>query len=412
MPLRASLVRAAVFVVALSASRAFAVETLSLPLTADGLDAFLAGQAEPTLPGLLDALPASLQENFVLVHTSRSMQRATTATPRQVMFGSDARFLLAVGSVPEDPRFDEAEFAEFDPATGLYHYGTISFVAGARPTVRRNVAFCQNCHGTPARPIWGEYPTWSGVYGDEHGAVAAATKADFQAFLAAAPTAPHYRHLRFAPDASGATFLLPTRYYPYPNTDFNHELGNTVALGTLTRIQRHGDLRRWGAAALATNSTLDCIGADAWPDVVRRVNAAYSAIQANYPATTRSDVKAMRLAGVEPLTELSLDQFGATPGRGPVWQTGAYRLEEAIAFQLVVALSAEDSALKALFAPEQATIDGIERRALLVGAERAAALERSSSWFLFFEVFDPLVADRERHEAVCANLLHHLSDDF
>ena len=88
--------------------------TLTLPLNAADIATFLAEQNNPTVESFLAALPTSLSQSFVLMHESRSMQQATPRLPRQILFGSDARFLLAVSGVPEDPRYNELEFAEFE----------------------------------------------------------------------------------------------------------------------------------------------------------------------------------------------------------------------------------------------------------------------------------------------------------
>ncbi len=385
---------------------------LSLPLTAPGLASYLASHPAATLDEFLAALPPSLHENFVLMHASKSLHQATPSAPRQILFGSDARFLLAASGVTTDPRYQLLEFAEFDATSGRYRFGTIDFSRAGLPTVTEDVARCAGCHGTPTRPIWGQYPRWEGAYGDEHGTVDAAVKEAFAAFVTASGASPRYRHLVFAKDPSGVTFELSARYYPYPNTDFNHELGNTVALGTLTRLKKSAGYNRWRHAALATNPALSCIDSDAWATVVRRVNAAYSGIQDRFPPTSRPDVKVLRLLGVDPVTELSLEQLAGDAGRGSgaQYQTGAYRLEEALGFQLLLDVMAEDATLKNAFADARETIDFIAGKARLIGADRADALRRSSSWFLFFDVFDPVTASDSRLDAVCGRLAELLGE--
>ncbi len=367
-----------------------AANTLTLPMNAGDIATFLAEQNNPTVESFLAALPMSLSQNFVLMHESRSMQQATPRQPRQILFGSDARFLLAVSGVPEDPRYNELEFAEFEPTTGRYHFGVISFVANGPATVTKDVAFCQNCHGAVPHPIWAPYPDWKGAYGNDRGAIEKDLQQDFAAFFAAAPTSPRYQHLSFRKTADQTSFLLPTRYYPYPNTDFNHELGSTIALGTLTRLKNHPSYNTWSVAALAASSSLYCSKTNAWFDLLQKINTAYAPIASQYTPTSKLDVKALRLLGVDPVTDLSLEKMADIPGGGGAWQTGAYRLEEAVAFQILVDTFTRDSALESLFASEKETIDRIKRRSLLVGEERAKALETSAAWFLFFDVFDPI----------------------
>lgn len=383
----------------------FAGTELRMPLSADGIIDFLEEQMNPSVDNFLAALPPSMKENFVLMHESRSLQRATPQQPRQILFGSDARFLLAVSGVPEDPRYKEIEFAEFEPATGRYHFGVISFSDSAKPKVTKDVALCQNCHGSLPHPVWAPYPDWQGAYGNDRGVIEGTLKQNFAAFLASAPTTPHYQHLRFRKTADGSTFLLPTRYYPYPNTDFNHELGNTVALGTVTRMRMSPDYKRWSAAAVAADPALNCYKSKVWPDLTKKITAAYNPIQSRYAPTSRTDVKVMRLLGVDPAVELSLEKMADVPGSGGGWQTGAYKIEEAISFQLLFDTLSNDPTLTTLFATERTTIDRIKHYSNLKGEARAQALRTSSSWFLFFDVFDPVGKTPKRRDAVCERLI-------
>lgn len=379
--------------------------TLTLPLRTDTIATYLADQNNPTVESFLAALPQSIKQSFVLMHDSRSMQRATPQQPRQILFGADARFLLAVSGVPEDPRFNELEFAEFEPSTGRYHFGTISFAPNGPATIKKDVAFCQNCHGATPHPIWAPYPDWKGAYGNDRGAIEEGLKQDFAAFLTAAPSSPRYQHLSFRKTNDQSTFLLPTRYYPYPNTDFNHELGNTMALGVATRLKAHPSYNRWSAAALATSTSLYCSKSNKWFELAKKINTAYAPIASQYAPTSRLDVKTFRLLGVDPVVELSLEKMAGVPGGGGAWQTGAYRLEEAITFQLLIDTIGRDPALESLLAPEKEPISRIKSRSLLVGEERAKALETSSAWFLFFDVFDPVNKSQTRRDTICGHLI-------
>jgi hypothetical protein len=377
---------------------------LAFPLTAAGLRGYLAERPGTTLEGLLAALPPSFTGSFVLMHTSLSRQQATPARPRQIIFGPDARFLLAVAAVPGDPLLETLEFAEFDPAGGAYHFGTVTFTPGQAPLVDADVALCADCHGTPTRPIWAQYPTWPGAYGDDQGHIDPALQSAFAAFAAAAPADPRFRHLPFSAAKDGSTFGLTSRVYPYANTDFNHELGNTVAIGILARLKSRGDYakRRW--AALAASPSLGCIDSSAWYDIKGTIEKEYAATAVlSYPPAADLETMAYRLMGVDPVAEWSLDQVAA--GRGDAtpggWQTGAYLLEEAVTFQVLVDAAKDDEGVKGILAPVQDVVDGIVGKRGLVGEERAEALKESYAWYQYFEVYDPLKRDVER---VCGYL--------
>jgi hypothetical protein len=393
-----------------AAARAAAPE-LELPISPASLEAYAAAHPSATLEDFLADLPRTIVDSFVLLGATESLQLAEPVSPRVIHFGSDARFLLATSGVPKDPRYDVAEFAAFDDATGVYRFGTVTFTPTAPPLVETDVALCEACHGKPTRPIWGQYPTWPGAYSDNEGRVAVTSRGDFRTFVGSAKSRPHYKHLRFESAADGSTFLLSSRKYPYANTDLNHEIGNTVALGTRTRMRAAPDYDKWLWAVLATTPSLSCIDTDVWSDITRRVDAAYQAgPAASYPPTTRRDVKAMRLLGVDAPSDLSLEGkvARAASGSAGAWQTGAYRLDEALAFAVLQDAMDRDLSFRAVFSAQRASIDAIAARTLLVGEARAAALKTSYAWFLFFDVFDPVVSDRRRHEDACGKILAHL----
>ena len=74
------------------------VLALTLPLTAPKLAAYLSEHPDATLESLLEDLPAPMHESFVLMHRTRSLHQASPEAPRQILFGSDARFLAAASA--------------------------------------------------------------------------------------------------------------------------------------------------------------------------------------------------------------------------------------------------------------------------------------------------------------------------
>jgi hypothetical protein len=385
--------------------------SMTLPLSAAKVEDYLATAHVTTVEDFLASLPDSLHGSFVLVNDSGSLQRASPERPRQILFGPDARFLIGVGAVAGDPRAEEIEFADFQAEDGRYHFGTIVFSPGQAAKVTHDDRHCLGCHGRTPRPIWGQYPDWAGAYGDDQGRIEPALQERFAAFAAAAPSDPRYQRLHFAAGAGGATFLLVDRAFPYANSAFNHELGNTVALGAVTRMRAQPDWRHLRWATLAASPALGCIATDAWFDLQQWLAAAYARLPSRHPANTDPYAQALRLSGLDPLDDLSLEtQTGATTGTMGLWQTGAFQLQEAIAFQLLVGGIADDATLAGQFAEEKETIDAIEQHAQLTGEARAEALKHSYAWYDFFDVFDPVARLQERLDAVCGRLTAHLKD--
>ena len=78
---------------------------------------------------LLPLLPAEFRSRFVLVHSSRSLQGATAAFPRVILFGLDARFILSFSGDPQLKGYDSLETIEFDDLTRKFHFRSISEIS-------------------------------------------------------------------------------------------------------------------------------------------------------------------------------------------------------------------------------------------------------------------------------------------
>ena len=106
-----------------------------------------------TIDEFLKHLPLPLRENYVFMEQSRSLARATVEQPRAILFGTDARILIAVSSMPSDPLFNVIEVLQQDATTGVWSFRLIDFRSGA-PVLTPAPEVCSTCHGHPARPIW------------------------------------------------------------------------------------------------------------------------------------------------------------------------------------------------------------------------------------------------------------------
>jgi hypothetical protein len=118
-----------------------------------------------SVPELLGALPESLRSHFVLMTRSRSPEPASPEGPRVILYGEDARQVVAF-----DRFMDSVQMMTFDDASSTFAFREVTFpeVAG-RPTMvvsEANPARCTSCHGVPARPVWDTYPVWPGALGE------------------------------------------------------------------------------------------------------------------------------------------------------------------------------------------------------------------------------------------------------
>lgn len=176
----------------------------------DGLEAGHVG----TVEALVAALPGSLRDAYALAFASRSLQGASFASPRAILYGTDATFIVTFNGEAPERGHATVETMEFDASANRFVLREIGFAADGDPAGRSisepNPARCLACHGTPARPIWDLPPAWPGIYGERYGAgLSSAEKAGIEAFLARQPTHPRYRYLEDA-----TRFAARSNYVP------------------------------------------------------------------------------------------------------------------------------------------------------------------------------------------------------
>ena len=190
-----------------------------------------------SIEDLLPALPESLRLHYALVFASRSLQGASFESPRVILFGPDARFVVAFGGDPNQRGYNVLETMEFNDRSGqflLREFEFQSHASGAAPVLisEPNPSRCQRCHGTPARPVWDSHPLWPGVYGERYNAsLSIEEQVGIRQFLARQGADARYRHLlgtdRFA---NRETFRpsAQSRYSGTPPESPNAELSRLL----------------------------------------------------------------------------------------------------------------------------------------------------------------------------------------
>ncbi len=119
-----------------------------------------------TITGLLNSLPDHYRNNFSLVEHTRGEGQSDLNFPRIVLFGPDGRFMLNVGTKPEDPKYNLLDGAELNSETGHWEFSQLDFTK-RKPMLIKEPNECKRCHGREnPRPIWGTSLDWPGVFGD------------------------------------------------------------------------------------------------------------------------------------------------------------------------------------------------------------------------------------------------------
>ena len=137
-----------------------------LNMTIDGMQAFVQSNQIKSIEQLLNHFPNHFRTNFSLVEHTKATGQSNLEFPRIVLFGSDGRFLLNVGTKPDDPMYNKLDVAELNIQSGHWEFSVFDF-DHSPPKLIRNDPSCVECHGSEnSRPVWGDFQEWTGVFGD------------------------------------------------------------------------------------------------------------------------------------------------------------------------------------------------------------------------------------------------------
>ncbi len=135
-------------------------------MTIEGLHRFIKKHKIKTITALLNTFPDHYRTNFSLVEHTRATGQSNLEFPRIVLFGSDGRLLLNIGTKADDPKYDLLDVAELHEDTGQWEFSVFDF-SGKKPKLKRNDESCIECHGDKnSRPVWGTNLEWTGAFGD------------------------------------------------------------------------------------------------------------------------------------------------------------------------------------------------------------------------------------------------------
>jgi hypothetical protein len=247
-----------------------------------------------TLEKVVGQLPPAYRSHYSLVFDSRSLQPATPAAPRVILYGRDAKLLLAFNGDPSRPGYLDLEVIAYDDLTHRFQFHEIRFSADGktRPHVVPAPRKCALCHGEPPMPRWDVYRLWPGVYGisddgviDPHADPHEPENAQYAAFQ-------RTRQQQVKDHAGRYSTLEDLQPYDYdgiqdlrPNTRLSTLLGNLARDNFAARIRLDPNLYplRYALAAIFTRGCGNLPGFFP-PDLEPRVQAAIRAIAENVHA--------------------------------------------------------------------------------------------------------------------------------
>lgn len=109
------------------------------------------------------ALPPALRTNYVLMHTSGSLQEGSFENPRAILFTQDARTVVSFNGNTGQVGGDRVEAIDFDYNRNKYDFYEISFTASGSHA-KKNPKVCMNCHTEQLIPNWRPYQQWNGAF--------------------------------------------------------------------------------------------------------------------------------------------------------------------------------------------------------------------------------------------------------
>ena len=228
------------------------------------LQAMLTREHVGSVEELLPLLPASLRQHYVLVFDSRSLQSASYAQPRVLLFDQNADFILSFNGDASQRGFNAVETMEFDSVNQQFVFREIEFPRTAGAAAVRisapNPGRCTACHGQPPRPVWDTFPSWPGVYGENYlHTISAAEAEGLRQFLQAQAGHPRYRYLLDVDQYARPTTFNPDVAQRYsgsaaepPNARLSERLTQLNFQAISAQLAHSRDFPRYQYALLAS----------------------------------------------------------------------------------------------------------------------------------------------------------------
>lgn len=164
---------------------------------------------------LLPLLPEDFRGSFTLMRKSQSAQGATAENPRVILYGKDAKCVLAFNGSSDQIGFNNLEIAQYNEETKTFDFNRIQFPAAHEK--HQKVVFdesgtqCIGCHR--GRPNWESYDIWPGAYGSIDDVIVKDSEEDksLKSFASKMAAHPRYKYLipenqSFVNERAGAAF--------------------------------------------------------------------------------------------------------------------------------------------------------------------------------------------------------------
>ena len=317
---------------------------------------------------LLDHLPDHMRKNYAFVAKTRGLNKTSLEEPGLMLFGSDGRFMMNIGTIPSAPLFEVVDIAYLNDR-GDWEFKSLDFRVSP-PVLSPNGGNnneCRECHGKgginstgPMRPVWGNYLDWPGIFSDDgkhlekitSAQVAALTRIkngiqNQQRFHTIIPTFEFF-------DKVEQPIFLPDRQYGNSLTVANNEIGSAVAESIFKRAKRSPLYNQLREEYLAL-AYCGRVGKVSPEDKKKLINLIQEQGGTTEDITYRIDLGWMdiiRLWGLDPQHEFALhkltNEYSTTIRHDTNWDASSGSLDEQVTLLVLLDLTKQNSQVDAL----------------------------------------------------------------
>ncbi|MBL8299252.1 MAG: PKD domain-containing protein [Rhodanobacteraceae bacterium] len=347
------------------------------PADLDKILAYVTSNNITTVKQFLDHLPLHLRKHYSFVRETGGLNETSVSNPGLLTWGSDARFMMNLGSKRGAPLYDVVDLAQLKD-NGDWEFRALDF-RGATPQlspIGGTGGECRQCHAKGGnvnvagslRPILGNYLHWDGFISNSGGAGGEHVMPDEKPILDAikAHTQNNDRfHSIIISDSYysqvGTSNHMPDHAYGPGLTIFNTEMSTSVAESVHKRLSRNANYRGLREEILAL-SYCDNAGALTAQQKNRILDLTESlgGARADY-AAYNSWATAYQALGIEPKHEFPLHfktkNAGSVTDNDINWNTGVSNIREVVDFLILMELAKENVPLNNLLASYQTSYD-------------------------------------------------------
>ncbi|MBU2711068.1 PPC domain-containing protein [Zooshikella harenae] len=328
-----------------------------LPLDIQKIMPILKEKGIRSVKEFINALPDSMHKNYALIEKTRALGQTDINHPGLLMFGSDARFMVNISTKKTDPRYEIVDMAQLDDR-GNWNFRALDFSSGT-PVLSQNDSDCQQCHGKPARPFWGQYLDWPGVFSDNGLGQEQVTSRQVQTLhniKNGQQNNDRFQQLKIADyyfDQVGTAMHLPDHVYGPALTIFNNELAGAVTESIYKRAKKsanYNGLREEYLALSYCDTSAGVLSQQAKEKIKALIESKQGKTTGYNGLPHWSDV--LRLWGLNPEHELPLHKLETETDQVTRqdldWNTGVGRIREVLDLIILLELAEENTQVNQL----------------------------------------------------------------